>query len=383
VTYFRLFFEARTTPRRTVHDRSSPAGGPLKMSPDRSISHDTLERMIQFVDPAWELREADPSPRGHTAVYHVDVETDDGLLEAVLKASPDGDAHGIATEAHLLAILQDRTSIPVPPVIAVVDGRDDLPTPFFLMETMPGTALPYEETRHVDDTALRRMARQTGAYLGELHAVGSIEGFGVVSADRTGRTVGGRPSADPGKLVVAEGATAWPDFLRASVEPELEKVGTSRFSDLAPRLQTAIHGGIEGLRSSDAPVLGRIDHGVHNLLIDRETGDIRTVIDWGFTLAVTPGYDLVTVEYVLSGAVLAPLPGASDRREQVRDAMARGYREFAQYPADELAAARRSYELMAVIRAMNHLEAGVAKVPAGSEEPVAAGLQRDAERLLD
>lgn len=353
------------------------------MSTDRSISRDTLERMIQVIEPGWTLRAAAPSARGHTAVYHLEADAPDGHREAVLKASPDGDARGIATEARLLAILHARTAIPVPIPLGVVDDHDDLPGPFFLMETMPGTAMAYAETRHLEDAALRRLARQTGEYLGELHAVDAVDAFGVVGHDRTAPLVGSRPPADPGPLVVAEPYQSWPAFLRASVEPELEEVTESRFADLAPRFETAVLDRIERLGDHDGPVLGRIDHGVHNLLIDPETGEIRTLIDWEFTLAVTPGYDLATVEYVLSGAVLAPLDDASDRRKLVRDAMANGYRETADYPADELSRARRCYELMAVLRAMNHLVAGVAKVPDGREEAVAAGLRADADRLLD
>lgn len=353
------------------------------MPTDRSIPRDTLERMIQVIAPGWELREAVPSDRGHTAVYHVEAETADGRREAVLKASPDDEPHGIATEARLLAILRERTAIPVPAPMGVVDDHDDLPAPYFLMEAMPGSAMAYQETRHVEDAALRRLARRTGESLGELHGVDAVDAFGVVGHDRSTPLVGGRPAADPGQLAVDEPFESWSAFLRASAEPELENVNASRFADLAPRLEAAVLDRLDRLGGHDDSVLGRIDHGVHNLLIDPETGEIRTLIDWEFTLAVTPGYDLATVEFVLSGAVLAPLDDASDRRELVRDAMATGYRAVADYPADELARARDCYDLLAVLRAMNHLEAGVAKVPAGSQETVAAGLRRDAERLLD
>lgn len=353
------------------------------MTADRSIPRETIARMIRTSNPEWELEDAVPAERGHTAVYHTEIDMDGGVRRCVLKASPDDLAHGIVAESRLLALLDDRTSIPVPAVIAVVDDHDDLPTPFFLMEAMPGTALPYRETGLVSDRVLRRIARQTGEYLGELHSVDAVASFGAVSYDRSARLVGGQPAVGVDRFGVENGFDSWSAFLSASVDPELDTLETSRFADLAPRIRSGIRDRIQSLTGSFAPVLGRIDHGVHNLLVRPEDGDIEAVIDWGFTLAVTPGYDLQTVEWVLSGAVLSPLPDASDRRALVRDAMADGYRETAPYPSGEMAEHGTLYELMAVLRALNHLDEGVAKVPEGSEETVATGLRTDVERILE
>lgn len=352
------------------------------MPPARTIPPETIERMLQSVQPSWELRGATRESRGHTAVYHVDVGTETGPRAMVLKASPDDEPHGIRTESRLVEFIADRTDIPVPRVVAAVDDHGSLPSPFFLMESMPGTALPYPETRHLTDRVLRRLSRQTGEHLGRLHCLAGPDGFGVVSLD-TPSSGGTQPSGSDEPIRVRDRVDTWTEFLLASVEPELDRLGGSRFGDLEPAIRTWIHDRVEAVPGPRSPVIGRIDHGVHNLLMRRDDGRIEALIDWGFTLAVTPGYDLRTVEYVLSGAVLAPLRDATDRRRLVREALEEGYRRTARYPSDELAAAGDLYELMAVVRAMNHLDDGVAKVPDGSEGAVARGLRTAVERLMD
>lgn len=352
------------------------------MPPARTIPPETIERMLQAVEPSWKLRDATRESRGHTSVYHVDVATETGPRAMVLKASPDDEPHGIRTESRLLERLADRTDIPVPSVVAAVDDHESFPTPFFLMESMPGTALPYQETRHLSDRILRRLGTRTGEHLGRLHSLDGPEAFGVV---RLGTESGDRaqPSGSDEQIRVSNGVGSWPDFLFASVEPELDRLARSRFDDLEPAVRPWVHDRVEAAPGTGSPVIGRIDHGVHNLLMRRDEGRIEALIDWGFTLAVTPGYDLRTVEYVLSGAVLAPLDDATDRRRLVREALEEGYRRTARYPTDELAAAGDLYELMAVVRAMNHLDDGVAKVPDGSEDAVARGLRSTVGRLID
>ena len=343
------------------------------MATDRRIERGTLERMVAAVEPDWTLEAASSEARGHTAVYHLELGTEAGPREAVLKASPDDEPHGIATESRLLALLDEHTDIPVPGVLGAVDDHEALPTPFFLMESLPGSAMAYQRTRHLEDAVLRRIAERTGRHLAELHGLDVVDAYGVVGVEGSGGNEAFR---------VREPVEPWPAFLRATLEPELEGLEDSRFADLAGPVEAWIEGRLEGLGGVGRAALGRIDHGVHNLLF-RPDGAIEALIDWGFTLAVTPGYDLRTVEYVLSGAVLAPLEDAADRRSLVRDALRAGYRTVGDYPAAELEAAGDLYELLAVVRAMNHLEAGIAKVPEGTEDAVADGLRSAAREVVE
>lgn len=338
--------------------------------------------MVRAVDPEWRLREATPAERGFAAVYHVVVEAADDVRSYVLKAPPEGVRYGVATEARIAAVVAEHTAIPVPAVVAVVDDHGEVPTPFFLMEEASGTAIPFEETGTVPDRLLRTVARQTGEYLGELHAIDAVDSFGVVRCDRAERLEGGRPSGDARGLAVTDGCDSWPRRLDGWADHELDRLEATGFADLAPRLRPWFHGRIGALRGPFSPVLGRIDHGLDNLLVDPDTGGIASVLDWGFALAVTPGYDLQCVEYVLGGAVLAALPGSSDRRGLVRRALVDGYRSTAPDPSAAAAEDHTLYELLATVRSMNHLDAGTAKVPAAHEEAVAARLRNEAEALL-
>lgn len=344
------------------------------MTAERTIGRATLERMVAALSPDWALEAATREARGHTAVYHLELATDDGRREAVLKATPDDEPHGIATESRLLGLLAARTDVPVPGVLGAVDDHASLPAPFFLMESHPGSAMAYERTRHLEDAVLRRLAEATGRYLAELHGLDVVDAYGVVGVE---------PSGGEDELHVRESLESWPAFLRASVEPELEGLEGARFADITDPAEDWVERRLDSIDGVGRPALGRIDHGVHNLLFDPADGTIEALIDWGFTLAVAPGYDLRTVEYVLSGAVLAPLEDATDRRGLVREALREGYRDVADYPAAELEAAGDLYELMAVVRAMNHLEAGIAKVPEGTEDVVADGLRSAARVLID
>lgn len=354
------------------------------MTDDRSIPADVIEEMLRAIDPEWRLRQARPAERGFTAVYRVTVETEGGSRELVLKATPDGQRHGIDTEARLLAVLGRHTGIPVPEVIGVVDDRDGLPTPYFVMTAIPGDEIPYEQTSRVSDPVLRRVSRTTGEHLGELHAIEAVDSFGTIDCAKPEALEGGSPTGTPHELAVAEGSESWPNYLRAAGDRQLEVIADTRFDDLLPRLRPWVRDRISAMTDPFSSVVGRIDHGVHNLVIERESGEVVAVLDWGFTLAVTPGYDLQCVEYVLSGAVLAVAPGQPDRRELVREGIRDGYGSTAvAYPAEELSRCRSLYELLAIVRAMGHVETGVAKIPAGEEDAVARGLRRQAAAILE
>ncbi|MDS0297934.1 phosphotransferase [Halogeometricum sp. S1BR25-6] len=100
-----------------------------------------------------------------------------------LKASPDGEPRSIPAEPRIQSILRARTSMPVPAVRGVVDDHGALPTSYFLMDALPGERVAYERVTRFGDDALRRLARETGEQLGELHSVPAVDAFGFVGHD--------------------------------------------------------------------------------------------------------------------------------------------------------------------------------------------------------
>lgn len=346
----------------------------------RELDGTTVESMLQAVDSALTLEDATPTERGFCSVYHVEATEDGDPAELYLKASPDEQAWAIPTEARLQAVLDANTSIPVPDVLGVVDDHEALPTPFYLMRALDGVEADYEQVGYVDDEVLRRLARETGAYLGDLHSVPAGDAFGHVR--HAGPALrGDAPSGHPDTLAVGDGRDDWPTYLRERVDAELDRHADSAFSALTPELERWFDDAIAGLEGPFDPVLGRNDHGLHNLLIDPETGEITGMLDWGYTLAVPASFDFAFAAYLYSGAFLAGVPTVRDRRPLVRDAMLAGYRSRAPDRATAVADNTPCYELLAMVRIMNdfhHLT-----LPDGAESAVMDRIRADVREILD
>ena len=248
------------------------------------------------------------------------------------------------------------------------------------MSALPGKDVVYERVCRLEDDALRRLARETGKYLADLHSVQAVDGFGPVRHDAPLLT-GGQPSGDPGNLTVEDPHEDWPAYLRERVNNELDCHVNSRFSDLTPELNRWFEMGIENLKGPFEPVLGRNDYGLHNLLIDPKTGELTAMLDWGYTLAVPAAFDFEFAAYLFSGVFLAGLPNVSDRRPLVREAMLSGYRTLESDHAEAVSTPEPLYEALAVVRIMNdfrHLN-----LPNGTETTVMDRIKSDIQALLD
>lgn len=345
----------------------------------REISESTLEEMFQIANPTWELRDATPAEGGFCSTYQVTVSSNGTTRERYVKASPDGQPYSIPTEARLQAVLNTETAIPVPEVVGLTDEHKTVPTPYFIMEALSGETVAYERVGRLPDDALRRLARELGEYLAELHSIPVLENFGHVRHDGS-KLTGDRPSGDPAILTVGEPYNDWPTCLHAYGTREFDRHADSRFSELTPTLRRWFEAGIEDLHGPFEPVLGRNDHGLHNLLIDSATGEITAMLDWGYTLAVPAKFDFEFAVYLFSGTFLAGLPDVSDRRPLIREAMLDGYQTVAPDRADALSVPEPLYEALAMTRIMNdfhHLD-----IPEESEPAVIARISNDLHVLL-
>lgn len=346
----------------------------------RQLDDDAAEQLLELIDPTLEFRQATPAERGFCSVYRIEA-IDDGTARTLyLKASPDGQSWAIPDEARLQAVLHEETAIPVPAVLGVVDEHDSLPTPCYLMTGLPGEELPYEQVARLEDDVLRRLARETGEYLAKLHSVPAVDRFGHVRHDGP-ELVGDRPTGDPATLTVGDADERWQPYLRDRVNQALDRHEDSRFSALTPALSEFFEAGIENLEGAFEPAIGRNDHGLHNLLLDADTGAITGMIDWGYTLAVPPAFDVEFAAYLYSGAFLAGLPEVSDRRPLVREAMLSGYRETAPELAERVVDPEPLYEALAMTRIMNDFEH--LTLPEGSEAAVMDRIRTDVRALIE
>ena len=313
------------------------------MDLDRTIPSETLDQMVEIVRPGTTVREASLVESGHLTVYHLVVDTDGTPNRWVLKASPDGESHGIDTEARLLSIVAGRTSIPVPAVVGAVDEHDRLPAPYLVMEALEGEAVPKRTIGDLPDALLERVSRESGRYLADLHSLSGPSGFGFVDIDPGGPPAGERPSDSLESVTVtaldertpADDAD-WPTVLRNWIDSALARHESTRFGDLTDEIRPTLLEPVESMAGPFEPVLGRIDHGLHNVLLDAETNEITGVIDWAFTLSVPVAYDLVCVEANLSLDPWSVYPDTPNRRQLVGRCLREGYRAASETAGDDV-----------------------------------------------
>lgn len=306
---------------------------------DDPLSASTVGAAVRAVDPDAAGVDATPHAGGSETLYFVTAETAAGRRELVLKVRSYDDPGAFRTEPHLLDALAERTSIPVPAVVGSVDDHPELPTPFFVMERCTG-----ERVRAGDlaPDALRRVAFDAGRYLGELHAVGSFDGYGGV------RCRVDDPSVRPGVVVgdrvlgVADGSGSWRDWLPEQARAALSALD-GRFRDLEADLRAFLAENEDCLDGDGPPVLVDDDYRYGNLLVDPGTGETRAVLDFGNASTATAAYNLVLVEQFLSE--FAALD--ADRRRRIRAALREGYGETNALDPGDGFERRRTYYLVA------------------------------------
>jgi hypothetical protein len=354
----------------------------------RALPREAVERAVGAMRPSWRVADVTLAEEGHLAVYHLELEGSDAPSRAVLKATPPGDDFGgVHVEPRLLAFVGDRTSLPVPDLYGVVDDREGLPTPCFLMETVDDAG-HVADHRDLGDDALDRLARTTGGYLAELHALDVADRFGTLAWNGDCALDGDVPAATTEHFAVADGDESWPAVVADWVDLECSNLAGSQFADGVDDWRRALDARIDALRDARdrgdvafEPVLARIDHGLHNVVLASDRGDVAGIIDWAFALATTPGYDLAVVADVLAEGLRVHREDHPDRRDRVRDALLEGYRVTAGAVPDEYRVHRECYELLATVRGMNHLDVVLDDAPNSVRDQVASGLREHADEL--
>jgi aminoglycoside phosphotransferase (APT) family kinase protein len=202
---------------------------------------------------------------GHSGLTHVvDLETPDGAVSSVVRATPPGrrpiGRHDVLRQARIMAALGRDSDVPVP---AVLFADADEP-PFFGSELVPGVAIdPILGEPRPGETPELIAASWTAAIelLARLHAT-PIERLGI--ADEEPR--------EPGDEV-----EIWARTIRAAkLEDERASILEAALRATAPPLATAglVHG----------------DFRLGNILMNG--ADPRAVIDWEIWSVGDPGVDV-------------------------------------------------------------------------------------------
>ena len=324
------------------------------MQYDTELTRDELQRMTTSIAPTWRVCEASETAAGHHIVYRLSVETPDGMRDCYLKGTPEGKSPSVDLEARLLTLLDCHTTIPVPTVLGVVDEDDSLPTPFMLLEAMPGRTEHRSTLSSLSDDSLRAIARDTGRHLAALHRLDVVDAYGFLACDDS-LARGDRPTGAFTTVTVADPIVDWRERLRDWASGTLAALEETRFADIVPEAEPIVGAMIDGIEGPFDPVLARIDNALENVLLEGDT--VSAMLDWEFTIASTPGYDIVNVAWSLAGGPYQFAPDVPDRGELVRQALLDGYRDQGRKTiVDQTRANRDCYELLSALRSMHHLE---------------------------
>lgn len=356
------------------------------MNYDREISRDQIDRAVQIIEPSWRVAEATPAADGHHVVYHLDVETETGHRECVLKGTPPGKPPACGDEARMLAILDAYTSLPVPEVYGVIDERDGLPTPLFLASTLPGTNPSRTDVAGLSEAAFERIARSTGRHLADLHALEAVDAYGFVDVEAAETLDGARPCADLDRIAVADPVADWREYVASSAEEAVAGLEATRFADVESDVRPVLEARIDALSGEFEPVVARIDQSLDNSLVDPETDEVSGLLDWEFCVAATPAYDLAFVEHSLSDGIWSAVPGVPDYRETVRAGLLEGYHEAGDPRVlEQFHDNYGCYALLAEVHAMLNFDDwfDLIDAPDDQREAAAAGLRRRVEEVIE
>jgi len=230
---------------------------------------------------------------------------DDAPLVVQLSA----DAEAVATEATLRRAVRRRTSIPVPPAVAVgtLDG-----TGYLVSEYRSGRDLHAVFADMVPERQ-RAVARNFGTYLGELHAAFGFDSCGALRRDESGTD----EATATALTASGDGCSEW---LQAYGERAIARLPDS-FDPLRERLHERVSAAARA--TTDEPRLYPWDLRPGNALADDD--GVTAVVDWEGPLAAPPGVALAKTTYLVAAWYV-------EESDPLREALRRGYRRVRPLP---------------------------------------------------
>jgi hypothetical protein len=236
-----------------------------------------------------------------------------------------GDGLALPTETALSRAVRERTTLPVPRVLAegwLPDTESGARRPYAVAERAPGDDL-HERFVGLDAGTRASVASDFGRALGELHGTFRFEGFGPVTVDAGGEFVVDHELSATNETdwETADG-TDWPTWFDAYARGGVDALPVA-FDDLRDPVEATLADAT--LPASPPSRLYPWDLRPGNALVSG--GELTAFLDWGDPLAADPGLSVAKAEHLVADWYVPA------ERDRLRDAFRAGYREQRAYPA--------------------------------------------------
>lgn len=177
-------------------------------------------------------------------------------------------------------MVSERSEVPVPKVIASDLSKTEFSYMYFISEKLSGYN-PLRRFKYMSIQDKKRILRQAGSLLGELHRDVTFRSFGQFRYD-----------SESDSLNISEGS--WSEIFMQIMEKQLEEVSHQAFNDLVPIARETLENNLDLLRDDFQPVMVHQDYGPRNIMVDK--GTISGVIDWERAISGHNEYDLFKAE---------------------------------------------------------------------------------------
>jgi len=261
------------------------------------------------------------------AVESVSVSTAGNSKRTVAVWFEDGDPvvvqwsseNSLRTEGELARAIRRRTAVPVPAVLEIGTRGG---TSYVVSELARGENL-HSRFADLDRPLQRRVARQFGQYLAELHEAFAFEGFGGIASTAVPDGVAFRASG------AADFSTWFPHYALEGV-----KALPGAFEPIRGELRRAVTSTPD--REPEESVLYPWDLRPGNALV--RDGALSAVLDWGNPLAAPPGLAVAKTDHLLTDWYVSD-------PDPLRAAFRAGYESVRTYPP-----VPPIYRLVAILR---------------------------------
>ncbi|MBV0923358.1 phosphotransferase family protein [Halomicroarcula limicola] len=331
-------------------------------TPERDI-----EAVLDESGPDYEGFSFETPAGGHQSdVYMVTLRHGGESYEVVVKFKPAGDAP-FAVEPKLHEYVADRTDVPVPRILVFKEDPEMDVRPYFVTERVHGENLA-EEFAGLSTEDRRRVMRQAGAVLGDMHSEVGFEAFG-------------RLDLHDGRLIVRDWMGSWREYFETLTRTHLSRLDDTPFADVAERAEERIEPALDLVPEDGVPRLVHDDFRPANLLFDPGADEpITAVLDWQDVLAALPEYNLAQTEFLFVDSSFRDPEVRQRLRAEFRD----GYLE--QRPMEfggGYEERRPLYQLSTLLWRMAGFEAAFAEQSGLAQARAEAQYRQQFERLLD